>query len=100
MIGFGEHPGDKKILKKWEGDLSISANSSYRGRNSARVAHLPILANMTLMVSRRLVERFHTNALGKVDSRFKNACKVNLVRYADDFAVTAATLELALKQRS
>lgn len=35
------------------------------------------------------------NALGKVDLRFKNAHKVNLVRYADDFIVTAATKEIA-----
>ena len=38
-----------------------------------------------------LEERFHTNRLGKVDLRFKNAHKVNFIRYADDFIVTAAT---------
>ena len=42
-----------------------------------------------------LSDRFHTNRLGKVDLRFKNAHKVNLVRYADDFIVTAATREIA-----
>ena len=60
----------------------------------------PILANMTLDgIEKKLVERFHTNALGKVDSRFKNAHKVNFVRYADDFVVTAATPELALEAK-
>ena len=42
-----------------------------------------------------LSDRFHTNRLGKVDLRFKNAHKVNLVRYADDFIVTAAAKEIA-----
>lgn len=56
----------------------------------------PILANMTLDgIQKVLSDRFHTNRLGKVDLRFKNARKVNLVRYADDFIVTAATKEIA-----
>ena len=60
----------------------------------------PILANMTLDgLEKQLAERFHTNALGKVDIRFKNAHKVNFVRYADDFVVTAATPELALEAK-
>ena len=36
----------------------------------------PILANMTLDgIEKKLVERFHTNALGKVDSRFRMPTK-------------------------
>jgi len=42
-----------------------------------------------------LSDRFHTNRLGKVDRNVRNAHKVNLVRYADDFIVTAATEEIA-----
>jgi RNA-directed DNA polymerase len=56
----------------------------------------PILANMALDgMEKVLSDRFHTNRLGKVDLRFKNAHKVNLVRYADDFVITAATKEIA-----
>ena len=56
----------------------------------------PILANMALDgMQKVLSDRFHTNRLGNVDFRFKNAHKVNLVRYADDFIVTAATKEIA-----
>lgn len=51
-------------------------------------------------IEKKLVERFHTNALGKVDSRFKNAHKVNFVRYADDFVVWQQHLNWLLKQRS
>ena len=56
----------------------------------------PILANMTLDgMQKVLADRFYTNRLGKMDVRFKSANKVNLVRYADDFIVTAATREIA-----
>ena len=56
----------------------------------------PILANMALDgMQKVLADRFHTNRLGKVDIRFRNAHKVNLVRYADDFIVTAATKKIA-----
>ena len=60
----------------------------------------PILANMALDgMQKALADRFHTNRLGKVDLRFKNAHQVNLVRYADDFIVTAATKEIAEEAR-
>ena len=74
-------------------------HKSYSGTPQGGIIS-PILANMTLDgIEKKLVERFHTNALGKVDSRFKNAHKVNFVRYADDFVVTAATPELALEAK-
>ncbi len=46
-------------------------------------------------IQKALYDRFHTNRLGKEDIRFKNAHKVNFIRYADDFIVTAATKEIA-----
>ena len=56
----------------------------------------PILANMTLDgMQKALSDRFHTNRQGKVSLQYKNAHKINLVRYADDFIVTAATREIA-----
>lgn len=61
----------------------------------------PILANMALDgMQKMLSDRFHTNKKGKVDYRFSNANKVNLVRYADDFIVTAATREIAEEAKS
>ncbi len=45
----------------------------------------PILANIALDgMQKALYDKFHTNKLGKEDIRFKNAHKVNLIRYADD----------------
>ncbi len=61
----------------------------------------PILANMALDgMQKMLSDRFHTNKKGKADNRFSNANKVNLVRYADDFIVTAATKEIAEEAKS
>lgn len=56
----------------------------------------PILANMALDgMQELLIKRFHCGISNKIDSRVKNANKVNLVRYADDFIITAATKEIA-----
>ena len=44
-------------------------------------------------------DRSHTNRLDKVDIRFKNAHKVNLVRYSDDFIITAAREEIAMETK-
>lgn len=55
-----------------------------------------LLANMALDGMQKLLyDRFHRNPKGKVDVRVQNAHKVNMVRYADDFIVTAATKEIA-----
>lgn len=60
----------------------------------------PILANMTLDgMQKVLSDYFYTSRLGNLNNRIKNSNKVNLVRYADDFIVTAATKEIAEKAR-
>lgn len=93
---------DKSILKQFlkagfifKGELfPTEAGTSQGGVIS------PILANMTLDgMQKVLPDRFHTNRLRKADLRFKNAHKVNLVCYADDFVVTAATEEIALEAK-
>ena len=56
----------------------------------------PILANMALDgMQEALINRFDLSAKGKVSAFVHNKSKVNLVRYADDFIVTAATKEIA-----
>jgi RNA-directed DNA polymerase len=96
-------PMDKSILKQFlkagfvfQGELFPTEEGTPQGGIIS-----PILANMTLDGMQKLLsDRFHTNRLGKVDWRFKNAHKVNLVRYADDFIVTAATKEIAEEAKS
>ena len=56
----------------------------------------PILANMALDGMEEVLRRkFHCGISDKIDPRVKNANKVNFIRYADDFVVTAATPETA-----
>ncbi len=91
-------PMDKSILKQFlkagfifKGELFPTEDGTPQGGVIS-----PILANMALDgMQKVLSDKFHTNRLGKIDLRFKNAHKVNLVRYADDFIVTAATKEIA-----
>ncbi|WP_044755587.1 reverse transcriptase domain-containing protein, partial [Streptococcus suis] len=90
-------PMDKSILKQFlkagfvfKGELFPTEDGTPQGGIIS-----PILANMALDgLQQVLSDRFHTNRLGKIDLRFKNSHKVNLVRYADDFIVTAATQEI------
>ena len=56
----------------------------------------PILANLTLDgMQKVLSDHFDLSAKGEVSAFVHNKSKVNLVRYADDFIVTAATKEIA-----
>lgn len=93
---------DKSVLKQFlkagfifKGELFPTEDGTPQGGVIS-----PILANMALDgMQKVLSDRFHTNRHGKVDLRFKNAHKVNLGRYADDFIVTAATEEIALEAK-
>ena len=60
----------------------------------------PILANLTLDgMQKVLSDHFDLSAKGEVSAFVHNKSKVNLVRYADDFIVTAATKEIAEELR-
>lgn len=91
-------PMDKSVLKQFLKAGFVFQNELFptdEGTPQGGVIS-PILANMALDgMQKVLSDRFNTNRLGKIDLRFKNAHKVNLVRYADDFIVTAATKEIA-----
>jgi RNA-directed DNA polymerase len=56
----------------------------------------PILANMTLDgIEKLLNDKYHTGKNGMISQRQASKHKVNFVRYADDFIVTAKTEEIA-----
>jgi len=60
----------------------------------------PILANMTLDgIESMLVEKYHLSKCGRITVHQKAKHKVNFVRYADDFIVTAKTKEIAEEVR-
>ena len=91
-------PMDKSVLKQFLKAGFVFRDELFQTEEGTPQGGVisPILANMALDgMQKVLSDHFHTNRLGKVDIRFKNAHKVNLVRYADDFIVTAATREIA-----
>lgn len=96
-------PMDKTILKQFLKAGFVFQNELFPTEEGTPQGGIisPILANMALDgIQSLLVQRFHTNRLGKVDCRFKNKSQVNFVRYADDFIVTANTKEIALEVKS
>lgn len=55
-----------------------------------------LYANMTLDGLQRLIqENYHRNSIGNITNHYRAKTKVNLVRYADDFIVTANSKETA-----
>ncbi len=56
----------------------------------------PILANITLDgIENIIVDKYHRNSCGNIHCNQASKFKVNFVRYADDFIVTAKTEEIA-----
>ena len=56
----------------------------------------PILANLTLDgIEKLLAEKYHKSEYGNINKNHAAKYKVNFVRYADDFIVTAKTKEIA-----
>ncbi len=56
----------------------------------------PVLANMTLdRIEKMLSDKYHISKSGRKNSQHAARYKVNFVRYADDFIVTAKTEEIA-----
>lgn len=56
----------------------------------------PILANIALdRIEKILAEKYHKNKNGKINEKHAAKYKVNFVRYADDFIVTAKNEEIA-----
>jgi len=56
----------------------------------------PVLANITLDgIEKILADKYHKTRNGRIDRKHSAKYKVNFVRYADDFIVTAKTEEIA-----
>lgn len=91
-------PMDKSIMKQflksgfiYEGKLFPTDKGSPQGG-----AISSLYANMTLDGLEKLIQdKYHRNTKGKVENHYRAKTKVNLVRYADDFIITANTKEIA-----
>ena len=94
-----EHiPMDKSVLKQFLKAGFVFQNELFptdEGTPQGGVIS-PILANMALDgMQQVLSDHFDLSVKGEVSAFVHNKSKVNLVRYADDFIVTAATKEIA-----
>lgn len=58
----------------------------------------PILANLTLDgIENIITDKYHRNSSGTINGNHAGKFKVNFVRYADDFIVTAKSEEIAIE---
>jgi RNA-directed DNA polymerase len=84
----------KQFLKSgfiYEGKLFPTDTGSPQGG-----AISSLYANITLDGLERLIqEKYHRNSIGNITNHYRAKTKVNLVRYADDFIVTANSKEIA-----
>lgn len=91
-------PMDKRIMKKflkagfiYEKELFPTETGTPQGG-----AISSIYANMTLDGLEKLIQdKYHRNSKGNIENHYRAKTKVNLVRYADDFIVTANSKETA-----
>ncbi len=91
-------PMDKRIMTQflesgfiYEGELFPTNSGSPQGG-----AISSLYANMTLDGLEKLIQdKYHRNSRGKIENHYRAKTKVNLVRYADDFIITANTKEIA-----
>jgi len=91
-------PMDKRVLKQFlksgfihNGELFATRSGSPQGG-----AISSLLANMALdSMEKLLQDTYHRNSKGNIENHCRAKTKVNLVRYADDFVITAKTKEIA-----
>lgn len=89
---------DKRIMKQF-----LKSGAIYRGNLFPTESGSPqggaissLYANMTLDGLEKLIQdKYHRNGKGKIENHYRAKTKVNLVRYADDFIITANSKETA-----
>lgn len=91
-------PMNKRVMKQflksgfiYKGKLFPTTTGSPQGGSISS-----IYANMTLDGLERLIQdKYHRNSKGNIENHFRAKTKVNLIRYADDFIITANSKETA-----
>lgn len=96
-------PMDRRIMRQflksgfiYEGKLFPTETGSPQGG-----AISSLYANMTLDGLEKVIqEKYHRNSIGNITNHYRAKTKVNLVRYADDFIITANSKETAEELKS
>ncbi len=91
-------PTDKKIMKQFLKSGFVYKNNLFpTDKGSPQGGAISSLyANMTLDGLELLIQnKYHRNSKGNIENHYRAKTKVNLVRYADDFIITANAKELA-----
>lgn len=91
-------PMDNSVMKQFlksgfvhEGNLFPTVMGTPQGG-----AISSLYANMTLDGLEKVIQdKYHRNTKGNIENHYRAKTKVNIIRYADDFIVTAATKEIA-----
>lgn len=91
-------PMDKRIMKQF-----LKSGFFYKGKFFPTESGSPqggaissIYANMTLDGLEKLIQdKYHRNSKRNIENHYRAKTKVNLIRYADDFVITANSLETA-----
>lgn len=91
-------PIDKKVMGQFlksgfvhNGEIFPTRSGSPQGG-----AISSLFANMALDGIERLIrDKYHRNSRGNLENHYRAKTKVNFVRYADDFIVTAASKKIA-----
>lgn len=93
-------PMDKDILNKFLSAGFIANKQLFPTLSGTPQGGVisPTLSNMTLDgMLRAIAEKYWMNSKGNIDKKHKNDKKINFVRYADDFIVTATNKETLLE---
>lgn len=87
---------DKRILMKFLKAGFVFDKKLFPSKSGAPQGGVisPTLANLTLDgIERAIAEKYWMNSKGKIDKKHKNHKLINIVRYADDFIVSATDKE-------
>lgn len=96
-------PMDKSVLKQFLKAGFVFRNELFPTEEGTPQGGIisPILANMALDgMQNILAERFDQNSKGQIDMYTHSKSKVNLVRYADDFIITAVSQDIAVQAKA
>lgn len=91
-------PMDKKVMKQF-----LKSGFTYKGTLFPTETGTPqggsissLYANMALDGLEKLIQdKYHRNSKGNIENYYRAKTKVNIVRYADDFIITANSKETA-----